>query len=263
MRTRWMVLVFLVLISHALLDAMTIYGTQLLWPLTDHPFGLGAIFIIDPLYTVPLLLGVLCALFMTRRRSRGHLLNRAGLAVSSLYLVWTLIAQSQADAVARRTLQANGVAFERILTIPAPLNTLLWRTIAILPDGRHYMIGYQSFLDGANSAIFERYPAGHTLAAQLAGHWPVDRLITFTKGFYRARLEGETLVVSDLRMGIEGRYAFEFEVGKRAGSSSELRVVPVPDKRKQEQRSTEGVGRLWARIWDPGVEIVPVATAGQ
>lgn len=23
------------------LDAMTVYGTKLLWPMTDHPFGIG------------------------------------------------------------------------------------------------------------------------------------------------------------------------------------------------------------------------------
>ena len=23
------------------LDAMTVYGTKLLWPMTDHPFGMG------------------------------------------------------------------------------------------------------------------------------------------------------------------------------------------------------------------------------
>ena len=41
-----------------LLDAMTVYGTQLLQPFTDHPFAVGSMFIIDPLYTLPLLVGV-------------------------------------------------------------------------------------------------------------------------------------------------------------------------------------------------------------
>ncbi|MGR5542891.1 metal-dependent hydrolase, partial [Vibrio campbellii] len=46
-----------VLITHTLLDAMTTYGTQLLWPL-DGYFELRNVFIIDPLYTLPLLLAI-------------------------------------------------------------------------------------------------------------------------------------------------------------------------------------------------------------
>ena len=48
--------VFLCLATHALLDAMTIYGTRLFWPVWPEPLGLGSIFIIDPLYTLPLLI---------------------------------------------------------------------------------------------------------------------------------------------------------------------------------------------------------------
>ncbi|MFI0413017.1 MAG: metal-dependent hydrolase [Candidatus Thiodiazotropha sp.] len=45
---RWTLLVWLALATHALLDAITIYGTQLFWPSTAPPVGLGSIFIIDP-----------------------------------------------------------------------------------------------------------------------------------------------------------------------------------------------------------------------
>ena len=45
----WILLVWLALVTHSLLDLCTIYGTQLLWPLTNHPFAVGSVFIIDPL----------------------------------------------------------------------------------------------------------------------------------------------------------------------------------------------------------------------
>ena len=45
----WWLALWLVLITHPLLDAMTVYGTQLLLPFTDYPFGVGSLFIIDPL----------------------------------------------------------------------------------------------------------------------------------------------------------------------------------------------------------------------
>ena len=48
----------LTLLAHPVLDAFTVYGTQLLLPFSDYPAGLGSIFIIDPLFTVPLLAGL-------------------------------------------------------------------------------------------------------------------------------------------------------------------------------------------------------------
>src|SRR5690606_18468181 len=50
---------WLVLITHVLLDSFTSYGTQLFWPLETPPVAWSSIFIIDPLYTLPLLVAVL------------------------------------------------------------------------------------------------------------------------------------------------------------------------------------------------------------
>jgi len=68
----WLLAVWLALVTHALLDGMTVYGTQLGLPFTDHPFGLGSIFIIDPLYTIPLLVGVFVAARAKQWDGRPH-----------------------------------------------------------------------------------------------------------------------------------------------------------------------------------------------
>jgi len=54
----WLFATYLILVTHPLLDWCTTYGTQLLWPLNNFPYGISNIFIIDPLYTLPLLVGV-------------------------------------------------------------------------------------------------------------------------------------------------------------------------------------------------------------
>ena len=54
----WLIAILLALITHPLLDAHTAYGTQLLWPLAPTPTSWSTLFIIDPLYTLPLLAGV-------------------------------------------------------------------------------------------------------------------------------------------------------------------------------------------------------------
>src|SRR5690606_42153165 len=49
----WLLAVWLILITHVVLDALTVYGTQLLWPVWPEPISWGTIFIIDPAYTLP------------------------------------------------------------------------------------------------------------------------------------------------------------------------------------------------------------------
>ena len=52
---RWLIATMLALLTHPLLDAHTAYGTQLLWPLDVTPASWSTLFIIDPAYTLPLL----------------------------------------------------------------------------------------------------------------------------------------------------------------------------------------------------------------
>lgn len=53
-------------------------------------------------------------------------------------------------------------------------------------------------------------------------HWPVDRLQWFTKGFYRVGQEGQSVVITDLRMGGGDYYVFRFKVGEVATQRARL-----------------------------------------
>ena len=57
---RFGLMIWLCLVTHALLDSLTTYGTQLFWPFdTGPPVAFASIFIIDPLFTLLLLAAVL------------------------------------------------------------------------------------------------------------------------------------------------------------------------------------------------------------
>ncbi len=79
-----MTLVISVLVTHPLLDAMTVYGTKLFWPLEVPSVAVASLFIIDPLYTVPLLASVAVALIW---RHRGAKACGIGLLFAMAYLV--------------------------------------------------------------------------------------------------------------------------------------------------------------------------------
>ena len=86
---------------------MTVYGTQLALPFSNHPFAVGSVAIIDPLYTLPLLFGAGWAL-ASRGSRLGLRANVAGLVLSTAYLGWGFAAQQQVERIARASLAVAG-----------------------------------------------------------------------------------------------------------------------------------------------------------
>lgn len=254
-RSRWTVLVFLALVTHILLDGLTVYGTQILWPLPTPPVMWSTIFIIDPAYSIPLFTGVLAALFLSRRRGRGHGVNALCLVLSSLYLVWSIGVKLHVNETARDSLDARGIRYEHLLTVPSPFNTLLWRVLVM--DDSGYYEGFYSLLDGDRTIRFEHYESDDGLLDELAGHWPVRRLRWFTHGFYSVRQIDRAIVVTDLRMGLEPYYVFQFQVGRVEPS----RILPVKSARVVGERGLERLAWVWRRIRGP-VEHPPGGASG-
>ncbi|RPH62163.1 MAG: metal-dependent hydrolase [Burkholderiales bacterium] len=210
---RWWLAVWLVLVTHPLLDAMTIYGTRLALPFSDQPYGVGSLFVIDPLYTLPLLAGIALTL---RRGARGLRWNTAGLALSTLYVAWSLLAQQMVTGVVRESLAAHGgdtARDVRILVTPTPFNTLLWRVVVMHED--RYEEGFRSLLDRTPTMRFEPFPNGRELYESARSLPAVERMARFTHGFFRVAETGGRLTLTDLRMGQEPWYSFSFVVARR------------------------------------------------
>ena len=214
---RWWLATWLALVTHPLLDWLTIYGTQLGLPFTDYPFAVGSIFVIDPLYTLALIIGLAAAFATARRRpGGGRGWNLLGLGLASAYLAWSVIAQAHVTAVAQASLGAQGLSGERLLVVPTPFNTVLWRVLAI--DGDSYLEGFHSLLDRGGEIEFSRHPRGLDLFRQHQDDWYANRIAWFSHGFFRMRQEDGMLQISDLRMGQEPNYTFTFKLPQQACS---------------------------------------------
>ena len=218
---RWWLAMWLALVTHPLLDAMTVYGTQLGLPFTNHPYGVGSVFIIDPLYTLPLLFGAGWAL-AGRGSGRGLRANAVGLAVSTAYLAWGMAAQQQVSQIASASLASQGIRAERLLVTPTAFNTVLWRVVAVSGDAYHE--GFYSLLDKTPRVTFDAYPRGNALAEELSGVEGVRRLTGFTKGLFALRADAGRVLISDLRMGQEPDYTFTFAVAEKRSAAVPLAV---------------------------------------
>jgi inner membrane protein len=239
------------LVSHPLIDAFTVYGTQLFWPLPVRPVMWSTLFIIDPAITLPLVFGCVAAVWFGARPAAKRALV-AALAFVGVYLGWSLAAKAIVEREAARSLAAIGLADAPRFTVPMPFNTVLWRVVAMTPDG---------FVEGERSLIADRGPirfthhASDTRALDAVRAQPqVARLLWFNHHFMKAQVRDGELVLSDLRMGAEPDYSFRFAVAERAGEG--WRAIPA----RQLEWPWEASRRLramWTRIWhapsDPGV----------
>lgn len=196
-----------ILVTHPLLDFFTSYGTQLTWPI-DGYYALSSIFIIDPLYTVPLLIAIGFTLKYPQRALRY---NSIALLLSSLYLGWGVYAQHLIYERTEQTLRAlnlprAGISTAQIFITPTPLNTVLWRVVVL--DGDRYLEGLASLLDKDTEIHF---------LVQQNDPWPTQQkpslwqdLRTFSHDLLSYQIEQNKFIVTDLRMGMGNNYAFQF-----------------------------------------------------
>jgi inner membrane protein len=241
---RWVLAMWAVLVTHPLLDGMTVYGTQLGLPFTDQPYGVGSIFIIDPLYTLLLLVGTawaLCSRDGMRGGGRGLTANAAGLVLSTAYLAWGAWAQQHVTGVARAALVAQGIVADRLLVTPAPLNTLLWRVVAVQGDTYHE--GFRSLLDSGPTMAFDRFERRTALWPAVQALEGAQRIAAFSHGFWALDARGDRLHITDLRMGQEPAYVFRFALAQRQGDA----WVPLPVPEQVGMRPE--VGLTWVWLW--------------
>lgn len=241
-RAGWFALVYLAFATHVLLDSCTIYGTQIFWPISTTPMTWGSIFIIDPAYTVPLIAGLLVLALARHKPRLGYRVNAAMLALSTLYLCWSFVAKYHAEGVARASLARQGIAYDRIVTLASPFNTILWRVVAMSDGG--YWVAWYSLFDDGKELEFRAHPSETGLLQGIEEHWPVTRLQWFTKGFYRVSRSGDDVVITDLRMGIEGSYAFRFKVGQIGNPHS----LPTRSELLPAELDISRLPWLWARL---------------
>jgi inner membrane protein len=119
--------------SHGLLDACTSYGTQLLWPFSDLRIAWNNVSVVDPLFTVPLLIGIVVA---SMRKTPRFAQVAAVWAVA--YLLVGAAQRERAEMVGGEIASSRGHQPIELVAKPAFGSLLLWKTIYEYED-RYYV----------------------------------------------------------------------------------------------------------------------------
>lgn len=127
-RVDWKVTLIAALVgyaTHGLLDAFTSYGTLLLWPISYQRISWDIIAIVDPLFTIPLILGIVWS--VTHQDQKGVLF---GLLFAGFFLLFNGIQHHRALQSIRTLAAQQDLNLTSIRAMPELASSVYWRVIA-------------------------------------------------------------------------------------------------------------------------------------
>ena len=168
--------------THGLLDACTSYGTLLFWPFTQTRIAWNNISIIDPLFTIPLLVLIVIA---GLKQKKIFAIMATIWAVS--YLLLGVYQKNEVVKVSKQIAYARGHDVIRIDVKPSLGNLLLWKSIYETKD-KFYIDAVRL---GWNTKIFKGKSI-HKINTQTAFPWlmlksqqakDIERFRWFSNGY--------------------------------------------------------------------------------
>jgi inner membrane protein len=242
------------LLVHVLLDACTTYGTPIFLPWSDYRVAFNTLFIIDPLFTLPLVACVLISLFFPSQATARQILAGVGIALCCLYLLVSVVNKWRVDRVFTTALAGQQHPVKRMMTAPLPLNNVLWFCLA--EDEHGFWYGSHSLLAADRPVRFHYLPRGDSLLAGVKEAPLLRRLNWFSDGFCRLRQQDGVILFEVLKFGLfpqpknDLQPALSFALGHDA--EGRLTAVGVGRPRGVDERA---VARwVWRQIWGLGDE---------
>ncbi|HLO56661.1 MAG TPA: metal-dependent hydrolase [Saprospiraceae bacterium] len=198
---QWQWMFFLSLITHPILDCFTTYGTQILLPFSDQRVAFNNIAVADPAYTVPFLICLLIAMFLSRTNPNRSRWNNAGLIISSLYMIFTLYNKTRINTIFENSLRQEHIVYSRYMTTPSILNNILWSGIAETDSAFYF--GQYSFFDKQKTfKLMKRDKNNPEFAKALEEDPTLKTLRWFSDNYFAIeRKSGDTIQYYDLRFG--------------------------------------------------------------
>ena len=247
---QWTKMIFFVFVTHSLIDLTTTYGTQILFPFSDTPYTTDSIFIIDPLYTLPLLSGLIFSLFFKKHSGTRRVLNYAGLIISSLYLIWGLGIKTHIHSVFAASFENQFGYYEKLKTTTNGPTTFLWTGYAVKNDTVYNSV--YSIFDESKDLRFTAIPRNSLKIENFIDDRAIDTLLWFSRGYYTVVEEEGELTFYDLRfgrddfwLGGEANYIWKNKIFFNEQGEAYSFELTIPSFNTR----TENLSRYWNRVW--------------
>jgi inner membrane protein len=156
------------LASHIVLDVITVYGTQVLYPFSDRRVSLGTTFVIDPLFTALIAISLAASL-----RSGSRRIAAIGLLLLGVYVGVQWLLRLQALRVASEAARNQVIERGPVVALPQPFSPFNWKLVATQTAG--YRVAHVNLV--GHPALVPPLPGLAGWHAMARAYAPPDRLV--------------------------------------------------------------------------------------
>ncbi len=189
--------IFFVLLSHALLDCLTTWGTQLFWPL-DTRIATQSIYVIDLIYSVSLGLG-LALLFIFQNKEWAFKTNRWTLLISCIYLIVLLTYQEYFKNSIKQ--QSKFQKALRVNTQPVLFAPFKYRAVIEFPD-TFYISRYAISAFQTGAIDYYKIPKNREFFIEISESIDLYPLYNLSRGYLSiSKMDSNYYKIEDLRYG--------------------------------------------------------------
>ena len=186
--------------THILLDTFTAYGTQLFLPISDKRLGFDSINVVDPVYTIPLIVGLALSIWTSKSNNRKSIFNKSGLIISSLYLLFTLINKEVVKTKVSTKFANQSIEYNSLLTMPVGMANINWYGLA---KGRDSIYMLKHSILSNEYYFIESFPINEEYLNQI-DRKVADKMRWFAKGFYTVEKENGKIRIYNLQVDMRG-----------------------------------------------------------
>ncbi len=234
--------------SHGLLDACTSYGTLLFWPFSDARIAWNTISIIDPIFTLPLLVLVLTATIR-----KNILFARMASVWVLVYLAFGVIQRERAEQAGWELVESRGHTPLELNAKPSFANSVVWKIVYTTET--HYYV--DAVRVGWGTRIFEGDRIEH-LDLQRDFPWlqvgaqqakDVERFRWFSNGYIALSPQHPNRII-DIRYSVipnELGGMWGIELDKNATHDAHANYVDG-------ERDSTALKRLWEMVTSPTIK---------
>lgn len=236
--------------GHSLLDWCTNFGTQLLLPFTNKSYSINTIAIVDLLFTLPMFLLILVAVFQKKNEGRRNKLAKASIIYCLMYLIFTFYNKVQAENIAKESIKENKIPATAHMTNPTMLNNILWYALA--SNDSTLFIGEFSLFHKENPISWHSYTRNQQWMNESKSKKDVAALRWFGDPYTIAERNADTLNVYAVKFGrtnmtetdLKKTFIFHYKLYQQNG----IEKMGMHQADQKNVNMKEAISDLWDRI---------------
>lgn len=190
--------------THIFIDCFNTYGTQILAPFSDTLFSFDVMFIIDPLFTLPLVIGLIACLFFDVFSAKRKWVQYLTVGWLCFYFSFAVAMKQAAYRHFVQLFDTTGGSGYKMMTSPTPLNIFAWRGIKVDERGNFHLAYWSLFDSFDKHYTVDEIPSGREFETKFKESKEFKSIEWFANGWHKTYIqpdEPDVIYIALMKIG--------------------------------------------------------------